>query len=68
MEPIAANLERAAAFGRERAGTLAAHAARTVDGTGLEKTMADSASGELFVEALMSAAKSRFSEIRTVTK
>jgi hypothetical protein len=66
MNPIAADLERAAQVGRERTEH---DAATTAAGTaGVESQMAAAAEHELFTEALLAAAHSHFEEIRTVTR
>ena len=68
MDPIARDLERAARFGSERATADAASTARKTSGSGLDEAMARTAEHALFVEAVLSAAKARFAEIKTVTK
>jgi hypothetical protein len=68
MEPLALDLERAAQFARGRALGDASATARHLDGAGLESSMSQTAEHELFTEALLSAAKARFAEIKTVTK
>jgi hypothetical protein len=68
MDPLAIDLERAARLGRERATSDAAATARRTTGSGLDRAMADTAEHTLFTEAILSAARARFAEIKTVTK
>ncbi len=68
MDPIASDLERAARFARDRATADAAATARKTEGNGLDVAMAQTAEHALFSEAILSAAKARFAELKTVTR
>ncbi|MGH7708621.1 MAG: hypothetical protein ACREM8_05145 [Vulcanimicrobiaceae bacterium] len=68
MEPIAADLERAARSGREHTERDAALTARATTTSGLESQMSLTAEHELFTEALLAAAHAHFEEIKTVTR
>ncbi len=68
MDPLAIDLERSVRVGRDRTLEDASATARHIGANGLESSMSQTAEHELFTEALLAAAKSRFEEIKTVTK